>query len=81
MALRFTRSASRHGISQERAAYVMNHAVESLSSPDDPEVVIWLGVDWNGIPLEIGAIEIVPGERLVVHGMPMRRKYLAQFGW
>ena len=76
MSLRFAHSAYKHGISRERAAYVIDHCglpYEGLE--DDGDAVLFFGDDWNAVPLEIGAIELEDGTFLVIHAMPLRRKY------
>jgi hypothetical protein len=39
------------------------------------ELVLFLGPDANGVPLEVLAIELPAGELLVIHAMRMRRLY------
>jgi hypothetical protein len=81
LGVRFTSSASRHGISQERARYVIDHCplpIYALASgPRD--AVLFLGPDRDGVPLEILATELVEGELLVFHAMRMRRRYLDSY--
>ena len=82
MAIRFTKSASRHGISRERARYVVEHCPLPAYSegPVEGEVkALFLWSDRNGVPLEVGAIEFGSGDLLVVHAMRMRRKYLKEY--
>lgn len=81
MRLEFTRSAARHGISRERAAYVIEHCSSPLYDPawfGATGGVLFLGFDWNGVPLEVGAVERDDGDLLVMHAMPVRRSYRAQ---
>jgi len=78
--LRFTRSAFRHGISHDRIAYVIEHCGHPLFDPawvDVPDGVLFLGLDWNGVPLEIVAVERTDGELVVIHAMRLRRRYVA----
>lgn len=80
MPLRFTRSAFRHGITAERIAYVVEHCLRPFFDPasiDVPDGVLFLGFDWNGVPLEIVAVERADGEIVVIHAMRMRRRYAA----
>ena len=81
MALRFARSAGRHGIRHERAAYVIEHCPLPLfAGPMGPPAsILFLGPDANGVPLEVLAIELPDGELLVIHAMRMRRKYLETY--
>jgi hypothetical protein len=41
--------------------------------------LIYLGDDASGIPLEIMAVELTTRELLVIHAMPIRQKYFAQY--
>ena len=86
MSLRFAHSAHKHGISRERAAYVIDHCglpYEGLE--DDGDAVLFFGDDWNGMSLEVGAIELEDGDLLVIHAMPLRRKdedfYVGALPW
>jgi len=76
--LTFAPSAARHGISQERAAYVVEHCPAPYYAPpragmDDR--ILYLGPDRNGVPLEVGAVERSNGELFVIHAMPLRRSF------
>jgi hypothetical protein len=77
VSLRFATSAYRHGIGRERAAHVIQHCGLPYEGLDDAgDAVLFLGDDWNGIPLEVGGIELEDGDLLVIHAMRLRRKYL-----
>jgi hypothetical protein len=76
MALRFAHSAYKHGISRERASYVIEHCGLPYDGlEEDGDALLFFGDDWNGIPLEVGAIELEDGELLVIHAMRLRQKY------
>jgi len=75
MGNRFARSADRHGISRERAAYVIDHCGQPFDDPEDTDVVLYLGDDWNGVALEVGGIALDDGDLLVIHAMPLRPKF------
>lgn len=80
--LRFSRSASRHGIANERAAYVVEHCplpFYSANAAAFDGVVIYLGPDWNGVPLEVAAIEQPDGTLTVIHAMRLRRSFLQDY--
>lgn len=84
MVLTFTRSAARHGISQERAGYVVRHCPLPLHRLDDAgfqEIVFFLGLDANGVPMEVAAIDLGTDELLIIHAMPLRRKLREDFEW
>lgn len=82
MGLRYARSARRHGISEARAAFVIHNCPSPLYPRGDPETVgfvLYLGPDANGIPLEIGVIELVDDELLVIHAMRLRPQYSGDY--
>lgn len=57
----------------------MEHCLAPLyasdEEPDLRDVVIFLGSDASGVPLEIVAIESEAGGLLVIHAMRLRRRY------
>ncbi|MBA2488414.1 MAG: toxin [Chloroflexi bacterium] len=81
MAIRFARTVVRHGVSQVRARYVVEHCTCPLYSgePGDEDLVIFLGPDETGVPLEVMAIDLADGNLLVIHAMKMRRKYVDNY--
>ena len=82
MGLRFSRSAARHGISEDRARYVIEncptplYAERTLVAEDR---VMFLWADAHGVPLEVGAIELDGGELLVIHAMKLRKVHEADY--
>jgi hypothetical protein len=80
LALHFTRSALRHGISQERSRYVIEHCASPIYSPDDEVtgVILFLGLDDRGVPLEVVGVEVSGGDLLVFHAMRMRNRYFEE---
>lgn len=81
MPIRFAPSAERHGISPDRARYVVEHCPAPLYSPepDEEDLVIFLGPDAHGVPLEVMGIELADGDLLVIHAMRLRQKYRDAF--
>ncbi|MDP9075187.1 MAG: hypothetical protein M3N98_13700 [Actinomycetota bacterium] len=84
--LRFAKSANKHHVAHERAAYVVNHCQVVLPQPppagdpdDHDERLVFLGDDRNGIALEVVAIEGVTGELLVIHAQKLRNKNRAAY--
>ncbi len=59
MALRFAHSAYKHGISSERAAYVIEHC----------------GLPYDGLEDDGDALLFFGDDLLVIHAMRLRRKY------
>ena len=81
MALRFARSAARHGIGRERVRHVVERCAAPIysSEPGDEDLVLFMGPDAHGIPVEVGAIELADGDLLVIHAMRLRRKHLDEY--
>ena len=77
MAIRFHSAASRHGINERRSTYVIEHCEAPLYSDrfDERDLVVFLGVDDRGVPLEVIGVELASGDLLVIHAMRMRRRY------
>lgn len=83
MAYRFARSAARHGIARARAAHVIANCPDPIyeitESPDEPDRVLFLGPDQDGVPLEVIAVELDGGDLLVIHAMRLRTSYLDDY--
>ena len=75
--LRFDAAADRHGISRTRSAYVIRHCGLPFEGVRDDNVILYLGDDWNGVPLEVGAVERA-GELVVIHAMALRPDHAFQ---
>ena len=80
--MRWARSAFRHGVSEERSRYVVEHAfgVFVVPASDDPTVdrLLYVGDDASGVPLEVVAVEVQVDDEwdlLVIHAMPLRPAY------
>ena len=82
MVISFRRSAFRHGVSEERSRYVIEHC-PSPSYAEAParegDKVLFLWADSYGVPLEVGAIEVGSGDLVVIHAMRMRTIYQAEY--
>ena len=81
MGIRFAPSARRHGIADSEARYVVEHCVCPLYPPadDDRDLVLFLGPNSHGIPLEVAGIELADGDLLIIHAMKMRKAYQADY--
>lgn len=81
MATRFSRSASRHGIAAIRSRFVVDNCSCPLYPPDDgdEDLVVFLGPDARGIPLEVIAIELADGDLLVIHAMKLRERFQSDY--
>ncbi|MGZ8761191.1 MAG: hypothetical protein ACXWXV_11570 [Aeromicrobium sp.] len=88
MAIRFTPSAHRHGISADRALYVIENCPLAFyldPTSTRPDRLLFLWHDLNGAPIEVVAVEEGKGDLLVIHAMRMRRSYESKLlevgGW
>jgi len=76
----FARSATRHRISRKRSRYVVEHTATVLrqpapeASPLRDDRIVFLGPDADGVMLEVMAIEVHDGLR-VIHAMQIRKRY------
>jgi len=75
--VRFSRSASRHRIAPDRARYVVEHCSVPLCrlDDDDASLVVFLGPDALGVPLEVIGPELAGGGLLVIHAMLLRERF------
>jgi uncharacterized DUF497 family protein len=77
-------AAQKHGIARERVRHVIESAHATFWVPDeggdpDPALLLFVGDDPNGVPLEV-IVRILNEETLrVIHAMRMRRKYREQY--
>ena len=69
--IRFGRSARKHRIGKARARFVMENSQPSFVPATDErdQQLQWIGIDQNGVELEIVAVE-KPDALLVIHVMP-----------
>ena len=80
MAIIFRDSASKHGISHERSRHVVEHCVRPLyPASEGDDLVLFLGPDANGVPLEVVAVDQADGGCVVIHAMRLRPKYAAEY--
>ena len=81
--IRFARSATKHGIARSRTRYVIEHAGMRFHVPAPDAAgdgrLLYTGDDQHGTPREVIAVELGPGEVLVIHSMHLRRKYLSRY--
>lgn len=82
MKLRWARSATKHRVNKERSRHVVEHARVRFRVPAPDGVddrLLFLGDDEDGVALEVMAVELESGDLFVIHAMPMRSKYEAQY--
>jgi hypothetical protein len=81
--LEWARSATRHRISRERSRYVIQccsfYFEEAVVSDGTPPRFVFVGDDPDGIAIEVVAVEVAPRQILVIHAMPLRARYRAQY--
>lgn len=71
------RSARRHGIDDQDIRHAIEHpVVVSDIDPDaDPPKALVIGPDRAGNLLEVVVLTLAGDKLLVIHAMPLRRKY------
>lgn len=82
MGVRFASSASRHGVIIESALYVIENCPSPSYQEDsqgEGDKVQFLWADRQGVPLEVGAVELESGDLLVIHAMKMCKVYQADY--
>ena len=83
MRIEFAPAAARHRVSRDRIRYVIDHCRNPLYPPPDDrdgaDVVLILGPDERGVPLEIVAIETEDDGLCVIHAMRLRSKYADEY--
>ena len=86
MGVRFARSATKHRVSKESIRHVIAHCGLCFDQPppaENAEVLdrrlVCLGDDANGRAIEVVAVEGDKDDLIVIHAMPRRDKYLAQY--
>ena len=78
MVIHFRPSALGHGIEHERSRHVVEHCSRPLyPASGDDGLVLFLGPDARGVPLEVVAVERNDGGLVVIHAMRMRPGYAA----
>lgn len=71
--MRILDSARRHGVDDEAMSHAARHAMAQVWVEDD--VLILLGSDASGRLLEIGVVNPRGDTPLIIHAMPMRRRF------
>jgi hypothetical protein len=81
--IRWARSATRHRIARRRSRFVIEHSGLWFRIPpapgEDDERLLYLGDDEDGVALEVMAVELRDGALFVIHAMPLRKKYEAEY--
>jgi len=81
--IRWARSASKHRIRRHRSRYVIEHCRLRFRIPPPAgqadDRLVYLGDDPDGVPLEVMAIELAEDDLFVIHAMPLREKYRADY--
>jgi hypothetical protein len=80
LALRFWRTAFRHGLSRSRARYVVEHCACPLYPPSiEDDLVAFLCMDAHGVPLEVIGVELADGDLLIIHAIKLRGRFRDDF--
>lgn len=82
MRIRWTRSATKHRISKTRSQHVIENSgsrVRLQTTDGSDDRLVYLGDDAEGTALQVVAIELSDVEVLVIHAVPLRPKYRADY--
>ena len=71
--MRVLGSARRHGVDDAAMRHVVRHAMAQVWVEEG--VLILLGADQAGRLLEVGVVDPLGDDPVVIHAMPMRRRY------
>lgn len=66
-------SARRHGVGDEDIRHAVRNAVAMSYEGDDR--ILWVGPARSSALLEVVTVQMARGESIVIHAMPLRRKY------
>lgn len=71
------RSARRHGVDDQDIRHAVEHlvVVADIDPDADPPKLLAIGPDRAGNLLEVVLLTLADGKLLVIHAMPLRRKY------
>lgn len=69
--VRIIASARKHGVADEDIRHALRNPMRFISHD---ELLVVIGPDRNGVPLEVGVVEDEAEDR-VVHAMPARQMY------
>jgi hypothetical protein len=70
--MRIAEAARRHEVADEDMLHAIRNAVRYV---EDDEITVCLGPARDGSPLEVGVLGFDGEDPVVVHAMPLRRKY------
>jgi len=87
MGMKWARSATKHGISEERSGYVIEHCglyFKIQAPPHSPTGLnasrqLYLGDDADGVALEVIAIPVQTVELFVIHAMELREQFRTRY--
>jgi hypothetical protein len=70
-------------VARRRSRHVIEHAGLRFRIPPPPgkddDRLLYLGDDEEGVTLEVMAVELEDGALFVIHAMPLRKKYRAEY--
>ncbi|MHB8508064.1 MAG: hypothetical protein ACYDGR_05365 [Candidatus Dormibacteria bacterium] len=82
MKVRWARAATKHRISRSRSQHVIQHSgsrIRLRAGEGGDDRLVYLGDDGEGTALEVIVVELSDDEVLVIHAMPLRPKYRADY--
>jgi hypothetical protein len=76
--VRIGEPARRHGVTDNDIAHATRTAIRRVQMDDDLTMLI--GPATDGALLEIGVLDLDGGDPVVIHAMPLRRKFYRLLG-
>jgi hypothetical protein len=73
--MRIVDSARKHGISDNDIEFVYENSITSMTSQEEPVIVILFGFDTIGRGIEVAYVANDDGDDLVIHAMKIRPRY------
>jgi hypothetical protein len=73
--MRIAESARKHGISDKDIAFVYGNPITSMSSQEEPVIVMLFGFDTIGRGMEVAYVANDDEEDIVIHAMKIRPIY------
>lgn len=71
--MRIGEPALKHGVSEPDILHAVRHAMRRIAM--DEELTMLIGPAEEGVLLEIGVLDIVGDDPVVIHAMHLRRKF------
>jgi hypothetical protein len=77
--MRIGEPARRHGVAAEDIRHAVRNAMRRIDAEGD-DLTMLIGPARDGAPLEIGVLDIDGDDPVVIHAMPLRRRFYPFLG-